>query len=100
MKKSNPIFLILPILGWSCASLLLPALDRRQQPDRVIVMGTVLDPGSMTPLPGVEVSWRSQRVTSDKTGHYEIELPAGIREISFAAPHRPPVRKVLIVRQP
>ncbi len=100
MKQSKRILLILHILGWSFASLLFLALDRRQQPDLVIVSGTVLDPGSMTPLPGVEVAWKSQKVTSDKAGHYGIQLPAGVREISFAAPNRPPVRKVLIVRQP
>ncbi|MGH9425966.1 MAG: carboxypeptidase-like regulatory domain-containing protein, partial [Terriglobia bacterium] len=100
MKQSKRILLILHILGWSLAGLLFLALDRRQQPDLVIIMGTVLDPGSMTPLPGVEVSWRSQKVTSDKAGHYEIQLPAGVREISFSAPDRPRVRKVLIVRQP
>jgi len=100
MKQSKRILLILHILGWSFASLLFLALDRRQKPDLVIITGTVLDPGSMKPLPGVEVSWKSQEVISDKAGHYEIELPAGVREISFSAPDRPPVRKVLIVRQP
>ena len=100
MKQSKRILLILHILGWSFASLLFLALDRSQQPDLVIVTGTVLDLGSMTPLPGVEVAWKSQKVTSDKTGHYEIQLPAGVREIAFSAPNRPSVRKVLIVRQP
>ena len=100
MKQSKRILLILHILGWSFASLLFLALDRTQKPDLVIITGTVLDPGSMTPLPGVEVSWRSQKVISDKTGHYEIELPAGVREISFSAPDRPAVTKVLIIRQP
>jgi hypothetical protein len=100
MKQSRRILLILHILGWSFASLLFLALDRRQQPDLVIIMGTVLDSGSMTPLPGVEVSWKSQKVSSDKAGHYEIQLPAGVREVSFSAPNRPSVRKVLIVRQP
>jgi len=100
MKQSKLILLVLHILGWGFASLLFLALDRRQQPDPVIIMGTVLDPGSMTPLPGVEVSWKSQKVSSDKAGHYEIQLPAGVREISFSAPNRPPITKVLIVRQP
>jgi hypothetical protein len=100
MKKTKPILLIVPILGWSFTSLLLVTRDRKPQPDMVVVTGTVLDPGSLTSLPGVEVSWRSQRVTTDRAGHYEIKLPAGVREISFSAPNRPPVRKVVIVRQP
>ena len=100
MKKSKPIFLIFPILGWGFATLLVVARDRKPQPDKAIVMGTVLDAASMTLLPGVEVSFRSQKVTSDKTGHYQIEVPYGVREISFSAPNHPPVRKLLIVRQP
>jgi hypothetical protein len=100
MKQSKRILLILHILGWSFAIMLTLALARKQQPAIAIIMGTVLDSGAMAPLPGVEVSWRSQKVTSDKSGHYEIEVPAGVREISFSAPHRPPVRKVLIVRKP
>jgi hypothetical protein len=100
MKKSKPILLVLSFLSWSFASLLLVARDRKQQPDLVIVMGTVLDPASMTSLPGVEVSWKSQKVTTDKAGHYQIELPAGVREISFSAAGRPAVKKVLIARQP
>jgi hypothetical protein len=100
MKKSRPILLTLFILGWSFAILLLPAPGKRRQPDLVVVMGTILDPVSMTPLPGVEVSWKSRKVTSDKIGHYGIELPVGVREISFSAPDHRPATKLVIVRQP
>ena len=100
MKQSKRILLTLHVLGWSFASLLFLALDRRQLPDLVIVSGNVLDAGSMTPLAGVEVSWKSQKVISDRSGHYEIQLPAGVREIVFSAADRPRVKKVLIVRQP
>ena len=100
MKKSHPILLTMSILGWSFTSLLLPASGKRQQPGLTVVMGTILDPVLLTPLGGAEVSWKSRKVTSDKIGHYEIELPAGIREISFSVPDRRPVRKLVFVRQP
>ncbi|MCI0422435.1 MAG: carboxypeptidase-like regulatory domain-containing protein [Acidobacteria bacterium] len=100
MKTPKRILLILHILGWSFASLLFLALDRRQQPSLVVITGTVLDPDSMKPLAGVEVVWKSQKAYSDKTGHYEIRVPPGVRELSFSASDRPAVRKVLIIRQP
>jgi hypothetical protein len=99
MKQSARILLVLLALVCGFASLRLPAWDRRRHPDMVVITGTVLDAGSMTPLPGVEVSWRSQRAASDNIGRYEIELPVGVREIAFSRPDRPRVRKVLIVRQ-
>jgi hypothetical protein len=75
-------------------------MNLRQQPDAATVAGTVLDAHSMAPLPGVDISWKSHKVTSDSAGRYEIRLPAGVREISFAAPNRPLVRKIIIVREP
>jgi hypothetical protein len=101
MKKTKPILLILPIVGSSFASLLLLAANRKHQhADPVTVMGTVLDPAAMTPMPGVEVSWSSRRVTTNPAGQYEIELPAGIREMFFSPPDRTAVKKVLIARRP
>ncbi len=98
MKRTKRILRVFVILGVSFTGLLILGLGRGHQPDTVVVMGTVLDPRSAKPLPGAVVSWRSQRVTTDQIGHYEIKLPAGIREISVSANHRSPVKKLLIVR--
>jgi hypothetical protein len=99
MKRTKRILRVFPVLGLSFASLLILGLGRGHQPGTVVLMGTVLDPGSAQPLPGAEVSWRSQRVTTDRTGHYEIRLPGGIREISVSMAHRPPVKKLLIISE-
>ncbi len=98
MKRTKRILRVFLVLGLSFAGLLILGLGRDHQPETVTVMGAVLDPGLGQPLPGAEVSWRSQRVITDRTGHYEIKLPAGIREISVSSNHRSPVKKLLIVR--
>ncbi len=97
MKQTKRILRVFPVLGLSFASLLILGWGRGHQPDTVVVRGAVLDPGSGQTLPGAEVSWRSQRVTTDRTGHYEIRLPVGIREISVSAANRPSVKKLLII---
>ena len=79
------------------ADLLLLALTRTPQPETV--KGTVVDAGSMTPLSGVEVAWKSRKVISDIRGRYEIQLPAGARQVSFTAPNHPVIKKLLILKQ-
>jgi hypothetical protein len=93
---------MLPFIVCSVVSMLFlaRATNQRQQANAAIVAGTVLDADSMTPLAGVEISWKSRKVTSDSAGRYEIQLPAGVRELSFAARDRRLVRKVIIVREP
>src|ERR1044071_5584992 len=90
----------LQVLCWFAMSLLLMGPGRRQQPGMAVITGTAVDPGSMMPLPQVTVSWKSRSVTSDRSGRFEIDLPAGIRQLSFSAPGRPVVTKVVIIRQP
>jgi hypothetical protein len=99
MKRAKRIFRVVSFLGLGVASLLLLAWGRGHQSDTVLVTGTVLDPDSAQPLSGVEVSWRSQRVTTDRSGHYEIGLPVGIRKLSISGTHRPAVKKSLIIQE-
>jgi hypothetical protein len=75
----------------------LPAGGKEQQ--LVLVTGKVCDARSVNPLHGVEVRWKDVRTRSDDTGHYEIKVPIGVRELSFSVPERVSVRKLLLVRR-
>ncbi|MBV9503882.1 MAG: hypothetical protein JO323_02640 [Acidobacteriia bacterium] len=101
MRKSNYRYWTLQVLVLGTANLLLLALTRipQPEPETVTVKGTAVDAGSMTPLRGVEVAWKSRKVISDIRGRYEIQLPAGTREVSFKAPNRPVIKKLLILKQ-
>src|SRR4051794_29194954 len=100
--KSSICILVSPVLACSIASVLFltPAMNQWQESNFAMITGTVLDAQSMTPLPGVKVAWKSQTVTTDTAGRYELRLPPGVREVLFAGRDRPSVRKVVIIRQP
>lgn len=99
MKRTKHTFRVFPFLGLSFGSLLMLGSGHGHQPDTILVMGTVVDSDLARPIPGAEVSWRSQQVTTDQTGHYEIRLPVGIRTISVLRAHRPTVKKSLIIQE-
>lgn len=99
MKRTKHTFRVFPFLGLSFGSLLMLGWGHGHERDTTLVTGTVVDSDSARPLPGVGVSWRSQQVTTDRTGHYEIRVPVGIRTISVSRAHRPSLKKSLIIQE-
>jgi hypothetical protein len=71
-----------------------------QRNDVAVISGTVVDAGSLKPAAGVEVSWKSQKVTSDGNGRYEIRVDPGVREVFFSAAGRLLAGKVVFAREP
>jgi len=94
--QPSRMFLLPPVLG--LASLLLWGLEWREEQAPAIVTGVVLDAGTLRPLPGVTVSWKSHSATSDKAGRYQLEVMAGVRELIFSARDRSAVNKMLLIR--
>jgi len=86
------------LLLWIIAGLSLLGLGQRQQQSLALVAGRILDPISMRPVAGAEAGWKSQTARSDETGHYEISIPVGIRDLLFSAAGRSPVHKLIIGR--
>lgn len=105
MKFSEHKLFILSILGLSFTTLLVSAWNHQQERSKegsgsVTVSGNALDPSSMQPLPNVVVSWKSLHAKADSKGHYNIELPLGIRELTYSSEGRPSARKFIIIRKP
>ncbi len=58
--------------------------------------GTVLDAATWKPLAGVKVSGAGNPAVTDAAGKYRLDVPAGVRTLTFTATGRPPVTKVLV----
>jgi hypothetical protein len=60
--------------------------------------GVILDAASGAPLVGVKVQSKQASTASDDSGHYKLTVTQGVREITYAAPDRPPVRKFVVAK--
>jgi hypothetical protein len=66
----------------------------------VPVSGKIYDVATRKPLTGVTVWRKEAKVYSDKNGAYSIQVPSGIRELTFRFAGRPDIRKSIISRTP
>jgi hypothetical protein len=63
------------------------------------VLGLVVDASTSSPLADVEVRCSESTTHTDGNGRYRLRVPRGLRQLTYAAVDRPPVRKLVVVRQ-
>jgi hypothetical protein len=64
------------------------------------VEGMVIDAETVAPLVDVEVRSRLSSGRTDASGRYRLPVSRGLRELTYAAPGRASVRKLVVVRGP
>jgi hypothetical protein len=64
------------------------------------VSGTIYEPSTRKPLATAEITWDDTKAYSNREGFYKIQVPVGVRELTFKFGARPSAHKSVILRDP
>lgn len=89
-QRAAPLCLLLAFTSLACVT---------RETFYLEVLGSVTDAATAAPLADVEVRSLEEATRTDGSGRYRLRVARGLRELTYVAPGRTPVRKLVVVRE-